>query len=127
VTDHGKKPMATEPLTKKAPLRQHRSDRGASTLGTMQYVTVVAPSTSASIIYTQELSTIQNITPHKDVSSNSFSITLQNVSDAIPQDVLPQSAILVLELVVDVAHDDVRPLEVERTQQESRTIVFQSP
>ena len=34
-------------------------------------------------------------------------------------DVLPQLAIPVLELVTDVVHDDVHPLEVERKQQES--------
>jgi len=119
VTDHGKKPMAAELLTKKASPRQYRSDKGTSTSGTMQYVDVADPSASATIIDTQERSTTQNIAPPKDVSSSSFSFALQNVSDATPQSVLPQSTIPVLELVTDVVHDDLDPLEVERTQQES--------
>ena len=77
VTDHGKKPMAAEPLAKKNPPRQHRSDRGVSNSGTMQYVVVAAPSTSATIIYTQEWSTTKNIVPPKDVSSSCFSFSLQ--------------------------------------------------
>ena len=57
MTNHGKKPMAAEPLTKKAPPRQHCSDRGASTSRILQYVVVAAPSTLATIIDTQERST----------------------------------------------------------------------
>jgi len=55
----------------------------------MPYVAVAAPSTSTTIIDTQERSTNQNIAPPKDVSSNSFSFDLKNVSDAIHQGVLP--------------------------------------
>ena len=32
---------------------------------------------------------------------------------------LPQSTILVLDLVIDVVHGDMHPLEVEKTQPES--------
>jgi len=77
--------MVAKPLTKKAPPRQHYSDKVTSTSGTMQYVAVAAPSTSTTIINTQERPTTQNIAHPKYDLRSSFSFALQNVSDYLNQ------------------------------------------
>jgi hypothetical protein len=56
-----------------------------------------------------------NVAPTKDMAANSFSFALQNVTDKIPQGVLPHSDMPVLELVTVEAHDDVHLCEVEGT------------
>jgi len=50
----------------------------------------------------------------KDVTTNSFSFALQNVTDEVPQRVLVPVDVLVLELVTDEAHDDVQLGVVDR-------------
>lgn len=61
-------------------------------------------------------------TPLNDVSANSFSLTLQNVIDEIPQGRFPHSASPELELVSEVAHDDVHSQGVEKMPQDSRNV-----
>lgn len=56
-----------------------------------------------------------NVAPSKDMTANSFSFALQNVTDEIPQGVLPHSDMHVLELVTVKAHDDVHLCEGEGT------------
>jgi hypothetical protein len=51
------------------------------------------------------------VAPPKDMAAKSFSLALQNVTDEIPQGVLPHSDMPVLELVTVDAHDDVHLCE----------------
>jgi len=57
----------------------------------------------------------QDEIPVKDVAANSFSFALQNVTDEVPQRVLPQVDEPILTLVTNEAHDDVLSVEVEIT------------
>jgi len=59
--------------------------------------------------------------PVKDIASNSFSFSLKNVSDEIPQRVLPHGAEPILTLIRNEAHDDVLSLEGDGVQLVSDT------
>jgi len=78
-----------------------RSDKGASSSGTLQYVPVV-PQASASNVLIKDS---ERVVP-KDLSSSTFSYALNNVTDSVPQGALPIPTIHVLDLVTVDEHDD---------------------
>jgi len=64
----------------------------------------------------------------KNVSTDTFSFALKNVTNSIPQGALPSPAILVLDLVTDKKHDDMHIFEEERLDIEvSKGYVHSSP
>jgi hypothetical protein len=58
--------------------------------------------------------------PTHDVTANTFSFALQNVSAAILHGLLPQPTFIVLELAIVVAHDDAHSLGVEQTHSDDQ-------
>jgi hypothetical protein len=89
--------------------QQHRGDKGASSSGTLQYVAVVPP--TAATVVTKNASEI--VAPQQDISANTFSFALQNVTDEIPQGELPRPIIPMLDLVTDKEHNDMHTFEDE--------------
>lgn len=79
---------------------------------------VTTPLSTATVDVNQEKSSSSDV-PSKDISANSFSFTLKNVSDHIPQGRLPRPDIHVLELATDVEQDDMQVLQMEQTQPEN--------
>jgi len=67
------------------------------------------------VVNSEITETIAATAPIKEVSDNTFSFTLQNVSYAIPHGLLPQPTSSMLELASVVEHDDVHSLGVEQT------------
>jgi len=89
--------------TSKKVTQQYRGDKGASSSGAFYYVTVLPP--TAAIEVTKNAS--ESVAPPKDISDNTFSFSLNNVTNLIPQGVRPSPAILVLDLVTNEEHDGV--------------------
>lgn len=96
--------------TSKHGTQQHRGDKGASSSGTLQYVAVVPP--IAATVVTKKASEI--VATQQDISANTFSFALENVTDEIPQVEMPRPVIPVMDLVTDKEHDDVHTFEKER-------------
>ena len=67
-------------------------------------------------IASSTMTTTQTVVPNLSFSSNSFSFPLHNAFDRISPDELPHSS-PVLDVVSQVAHDDMHSKEVERLHQ----------
>lgn len=96
--------------TSKNGTQQHRGDKGTSSSSTLQYVVVVP--LVADTVVTKKGSEI--VATQQDISPNTFSFALQNVTDEIPQGEMPRPVIPVMDLVTDKEHDDVHTFEKER-------------
>jgi len=103
--DRGKTQVADE---SKKVSQQPRGDKGASSFGSLQYVAVVPQASAREVINTD----YEGVVP-KDLSSSSFSFALNNVTDSVPQGVLPIPSIPVLDLVTVDEHDVVHSYEDE--------------
>ena len=117
VPDRGKKPVADVIPTGTAPLRQKwvpRRDAGASISSHMTDPPLAT-------LHNQEQPIPADVVApvHDNIAANSFSFSLQNVMDDIPQRRLPGPDIPVLELVSDGEHDDMHSRDVAHTQQVS--------